>query len=149
MGESYLKARVGSQEGLAFWGSMLELRGTRCVWNRTGWSALGTIWWWPIKDEWREMGHCLRLEESELPRFAVSHRTARKEQTFLFRWHLGKNIDRKMDLERVSEKNKICPLIKHKWMRCALPAPRQAAEKSLTSSIAQRNIRVLSTRFSS
>lgn len=29
MGESYLKARAGSQEGLAFWGSMLELRGTQ------------------------------------------------------------------------------------------------------------------------
>lgn len=30
------------------------------------------------------MGHCLRLEESELPGLALSHRTARKEQTSFF-----------------------------------------------------------------
>lgn len=61
------------------------------------------------------MGHCLRLEESELPGLALSHRTTRKEQTSFFsRWHLGKNIDGKMDLERVSGKSKICPLIRPK-----------------------------------
>lgn len=61
------------------------------------------------------MGHCLRLEESELPGLALSHHTARKEQTsFFFRWHLGKNIDGKMDLERVSGKSKICSLIRPK-----------------------------------